>query len=77
MISNFHSFRHTLALHILDVRLKFLHQGHEGQGHANQFTPLRDVPRLVMRNVVGVEFFFKQFFKEILVYDLETCLSRS
>ena len=79
MISNFYSFIHTLVLHILDLRLKFVHQGHKCQGQDIHFTPLWDVPELVMRNVVSVEQIPAKTnsFKEIWVYDLETCLSRS
>ena len=79
MISNFYSFIHTLVLHILDLRLKFVHQGHKGQGQDVHFTPLCDVHKLVMRNEVGVEQIQAKTnnFKEILVYDLENCLSRS
>ena len=79
MISNFYSFIHTLVLHILDLRLKFVHQGHKGQGQDVHFTPLCDVHKLVMRNVVSVEQIPAKTnsLKEIWVYDLETCLSRS
>ena len=79
MISNFYSFIHTLVLHILDLRLKFVHQGHKGQGQDVHFTPLCDVHKLVIRNVVSVEQIPAKTnsLKEIWVYDLETCLSRS
>ena len=79
MNSNFYSFIHTLVLHILDLRLKFVHQGHKGQGQDIHFIPLWDVPKLVMRNVVSVEQIPAKTnsLKEIWVYDLETCLSRS
>ena len=55
MISNFYIFRHKLVLRILDVRLTFVHQGHKGQGQDMHFTPLEDVFKLVMRNVVSEE----------------------